>query len=347
MISYIERLIFTRELAVLLKSGISLGEALESLQEKAGRKETRHVIGTLLSDVQNGQPLSSGLARFPKIFTSLAVNLVRIGEASGTLQKNMEFLAEQQERAYALRKKIQGIVLYPMIVLSMALLLSAFISVFILPKLIRLFDSFQVTLPWTTRVLLAISHFMQNYGLEFFISLFLGVGLLRIMVALAAVRPYWHMFLFRLPITGELSRNIATAHFCRDVGTMLQSGLPVLEALQIEVSVIENQAFSRRVAMLAQAVAEGRTLSDELHKKSHDIFPLIAIKMIASGEKTGRLDETLLYLERFFETEVDRKIKNMAVLFEPILLLVIGSLVVFLALAILTPIYSLTGSIRR
>ena len=146
MISYIERLIFTRELAVLLKSGISLGEALESLQEKAGRKETRHVIGTLLSDVQNGQPLSSGLARFPKIFTSLAVNLVRIGEASGTLQKNMEFLAEQQERAYALRKKIQGIVLYPMIVLSMALLLSAFISVFILPKLIRLFDSFQITL---------------------------------------------------------------------------------------------------------------------------------------------------------------------------------------------------------
>jgi len=347
MISHLEKLLFTQELSVLLKSGIPLGEALESLQSKTGRGGLRVVIASLLSDIQNGQLFSSALARFPKVFDDLSVNLVKIGEASGTLKENLDFLAKQQESAYALRKKIQAILLYPMIVLSMALLLSAMISIFILPKLIRLFESFHVALPWTTRALLAVAHFMQIHGIVFFLVLFSILLFLRIAVSFSWVRPYWHGLLLRLPLTGELTQNIAIAHFCRDVGTMLQSGLPVLEALQVEERVMENRAMARLVKGLALAVSEGRTLSDELTKKPYRIIPVIAAKMIAAGEKTGRLDETLLYLEKFFATEVDRKIKNMTVLFEPILLLVIGAVVVFLALAILTPIYSLTGSIKR
>ncbi len=346
MISHLEKLLFTRELSVLLKSGLPLGEALESLREKS-RGTLREVIGALLNDIENGQPFSVALTRFPKVFNDLSVNLVRIGESSGTLKENLDFLARQEERAYTQKKKIQAILLYPMIVLLLALILSAFISVFILPKLIRLFDSFHVTLPWTTQALLALAHFMQTSGGVFFTTLFLGLFLARMVIALPRVQPFWHALLLRLPITGEVSRYIATAHFCRDLGTMLQSGVPVLEALEVEERVMENRAMARLVKQLAQAVAEGRTLSEELAKQSYRVIPAIALKMIASGEQTGRLAETLLYLEEFFESEVDRRIKNMTVVLEPLLLLIIGAVVVFLALAILTPIYSLTGSLKR
>lgn len=347
MVSHLEKLLFTRELAVLLKSGVPLGEALESLKDKTGRGSLRKVIEGLLADIENGQSFSQALARFPKVFDALSVNLVKIGETSGTLKENLDFLAHQQESSYTLRKKIQAILLYPTVVFGMALLLSALISVFILPKLIRLFESFHVTLPWTTQVLLAVAHFMQSYGILFFSVLFLFILVFRFTVALSFVRPYWHALLLRLPVSGELSRYIAIAHFCRDVGTMLKSSLPVLEALTVEEQVMENRAMARLVKGLAVAVSQGRTLSDELTKTSYAVIPAIAVKMIASGEKTGKLDETLLYLESFFEAEVDRKIKNMTVLFEPILLLVIGGIVTFLALAILTPIYSLTGSVKR
>lgn len=347
MISHLEKVLFTRELAVLLKSGVPLGEALESLRDKSTRGALRQIIAALLSDIENGQPFSQALTRFPRVFNELSVNLVRIGEASGTLKENLDFLARQEERSYALKKKIESILLYPMIVFTLALLLSAFISVFILPKLIRLFDSFHITLPWTTKVLLALAHFMQAYGVLFFVALFAIVLGARFLVTVPLVRPYWHAVLLRLPLIGLLSRSLATAHFCRDVGTMLKSGLPVLEALEVEARVMENRAMARLVADLAQAVAEGRTLSQELTKQSYRVFPAIALKMIASGEKTGRLDETLLYLEEFFEAEVDRKIKNATVLVEPVLLIIIGGVVIFLALAILTPIYSLTGSIKR
>ena len=347
MISHLDKLLFTREISVLLKSGVPLGEALQSLEEKTSKGELKRTIKALLSDIENGQSFSHALARFPKVFDALSVNLVKIGEASGTLKENLDFLARQLEASYTLRKKIQAILLYPVLVLGIALSLGAMISIFILPKLIRLFDSFQVTLPWSTRALLTIASFMQLHGILFFISLFVIFLLLRIGVMLPLVRPYWHSVLLRLPILGTFFQNIAIAHFCRDIGTMLKSGLPVLEALIIEEQVMENRAMARLVKKLTLAVAQGRTLADELSKKSYTIIPAIAIKMIASGEKTGKLDETLIYLESFFETEVDRRIKNMTVLFEPILLLIIGAVVIFLALAILTPIYSLTGSVRR
>lgn len=347
MISHLEKLLFTRELSVLLKSGISLGEALESLKEKSSSRALAKVTESLLSDVENGQTFSQALARFPKVFDALSVNLVKIGETSGTLRENLDFLVRQQESSYALRKRIQAILLYPSLVLGMALLLGAAISIFILPKLIRLFDSFHVVLPWTTRLLLDLAHFMQVYGIAFFSILFVVLLLLKGLVAVSAVRPYWHALLLRVPVLGELLRDIAVAHFCRDVGTMLRSGLPLLEALSVEEKVTENRALARLMKQLVGSVAEGQMLSQGLAKAPEAVIPALATKMIASGEKTGRLSETLFYLESFFETELDRKIKNMTALFEPALLLIVGGVVVFLALAILTPIYSLTGSIRR
>ena len=346
MVSHIEKLLFTRELSVLLKSGVPLGESLSSLESK-NSGTLRGVIVSLLADIENGQPLSRAFERFPKIFDQLYLNLVRIGESSGTLNENLAFLSRQMDSAYVLRKKIQGILLYPAIVLTMALALGASISVFILPRLIRLFDSFDVALPLSTRILLWIAALMQAHGIVIFGGLFLIIVSGRAGIALSTVRPYWHRFLLSLPVFGEFFQDVAIAHLCRDMGVMLESGLPILEALTVEERVMQNRALARLVGGLATAVSQGRSLSDELSREQYTLISPLVIKMIAAGEKTGRLSETLLYLETFFEAEVDRKIKNMTVLFEPVLLVIIGLIVMFLALAILTPIYSLTGSIHQ
>ena len=347
MVSNIDKLLFTRELSVLLRSGVPLGETLESLRQKTKRVDFREIVSILLADVENGQSFSRALSRFPKVFDPLYINLVKLGEASGTLRENLDFLTRQLEGSYALRKKIQGIMLYPMIVLSMALLLGSLISVFILPRLIRLFDSFDVVLPLSTRILLAIASFMQTFGVIFFLSAFIVLMVFSLVVTRAVVRPHWHRFLLSLPIVGGLLRDVAIAHFCRDMGIMLGSGLPILEALAIEEKVMTNRAIARLVGKLSQSVAQGKTLADELAREEYSLISPLAIKMIATGERTGKLGETLLYLEHFFEAEADRKIKNLTVLFEPALLLIVGAIVVFLALAILTPIYSLTGSVHR
>ncbi len=346
-ISHLDKLLFTRELSVLLKSGVSLGETLESLLQKTKHGALRNILETLLANVENGQSFAHALEHFPKVFDPLYVNLVKLGETSGTLRENLDFLTRQLEASYTLRKKIQGIVLYPMIVFAMALILGALISVFILPRLIKLFDSFNVVLPLSTRALLWIAYFMQAYGVIFFLSIFGLLVLWRFIISLSIIKPYWHRFLLSIPVAGGLLEDIAVAHFCRDMGIMLQSGLPIFEALAVEEKVMSNRAVARLVVTLSQAVARGKTLADELSGKRYAIISPLAIKMIAAGERTGKLGETFIYLENFFEAEADRKIKNLTVLFEPILLLAIGAIVVFLALAILTPIYSLTGSVRR
>lgn len=346
-IGALEKMLFTRELAVLLKSGVTLGEALQSLGEKSGSKNMRVIAEDILHDVENGQTFSHALTRFPKVFDNLYVNLVQVGETSGTLQENLSFLSQQLQESYTLRKKIQSIVLYPLIVLGLALSVGAAVSIFILPRLIRLFESFDVALPLSTRILLGIAGFMEAHGVIFFTLLIAGIILFRVAITFSFFQFYWHRFLLSVPIGGSFFRDIAIAYFCRDMGVMLRSGVPLLEALFIEERVMPNRAFAAYIKSLALAVSQGRSLAEELSRKQYEHISPLAVKMIAAGEKTGRLSETFVYLENFFSSEIDRKIKNMTVLFEPILLFFIGGIVIFLALAILTPIYSLTGSVRR
>jgi type II secretory pathway component PulF len=347
MVSHIEKLLFTRELSVMLRSGVPIGEALTSFCAQAKRGPMKQLALSLLADIENGQLFSAALARFPKAFDALYINLVRIGETSGTLPENLAFLSREMDSSYAFRRKIQGIILYPALVLSMALVLGAAISIFILPRLIRLFDSFDIVLPLSTRILLSIASVMERYGIVIFAALFAVIILWRVLIALPAIKPLWHRVILSLPVFGSFSCDVALAHFCRDMGVMLKSGLPLFEALTTESAAMENRAVARLAQSLAVAVSQGRSLSVELVRPEYTIIPPLAIRMIAAGEKTGRLAETFTYLEEFYESETDRRIKGMTVLFEPLLLVAIGLVVAFLAAAIMTPIYSLTGSIHR
>ncbi len=347
MIQNVERLLFTRELAVLLKSGVSLREALSSLYEQSQFSAMRKIITAIIGDVENGQMLAHALKRHPKVFSHLYINLIVIGEQSGTLSKNLEFLALQLEKSYQLRKKIESILLYPTIVFLTAVTLASLISVFILPKLVKLFDSFETGLPLSTQALLWFAALMKAHGIAIFIS---GIAILigiRIATLLPIIRPHWHRLLLRLPLLGGFLRSVYLAQFFRDMGVMLSSGLPLSQALFVEERSMMNLAFSDMARNIHRAVLEGKSVSEELSAQYSFLVPSVVVKMIAAGEQSGKLSDTFLYLSNFLDDEVDRSAKNFTVVLEPVLLIVIASVVVFIALAILSPIYSLTGAVRR
>lgn len=346
-VGFLDKLLFTKHLSVMIQSGITTAEALQSLEEQVRPGAWKSVLKQVRSDVENGATLSYAFGKYPKVFDTLYVNLIAIGEESGTLQENLNFLAKQLAKEYALRKKVQGILLYPMIVLTIAFTMSGFISVFILPKLADLFRSFDVTLPLATRILLFIAAVMKAHGIAIFTGIAVAFVLFRLAIKVSFIKPLWHRFLLRLPLLGPFLKNVALAALCRDLGIMLKSGLPITRALQVSQTSMENVVFSRYVAAIQASVARGETISGTLSAGEFPHMPSLVAKMIAVGEKTGKLEDSFLYLGDFFEEEVDDSAKNFSTVLEPVLLLLIGLVVAFVALAIISPIYSLTGSVRR
>lgn len=346
-VRFTEKLFFTKHLAVMIKSGIILSEALESLVKNTRSEPFRVVLSGVLRGVRNGQSLTESLKKYPHVFDHFYTSLIEVSEESGTLDKNLDFLAGQLAKDYTMRKKIQAALMYPSIVVIAMIVVGGGVSIFVLPKLVDLFSQLNVELPMTTKIVLFFAKIMKSYGV-IIIALFIGLLIyLRYVISLPRVKPYWDSMLLSLPVIGVLLQNAQLALFTRNLGVMLKSGIPINRALQIQKNVSGNYVFKRYVSQMQKAVDKGKSLEEELDNGSFSKFSPIAIRMIGVGEKTGKLDEMLLYLGDFFEEEVDASMSNLSVIIEPILLLIIGVVLGFVAITIITPIYQLTGSIRR
>lgn len=346
-VSFVDKLLFTKHLSVMLKSGVPLADALDTLSKQTRSSALKKVIDKLLSDVRNGQSLGIALKKHPKTFDLFYISLIDIGEESGTLEGNLDYLVSHLSKTYALRKKIQGALMYPMIVLIALVIVGGGISLFVLPKLVDLFSSFKADLPVTTRILLFIANSMKNYGF-FIIGGLIAFGvLIRFLIQLPLIQPIWHKSLLRLPIAGPFIQNAQLASLTRNLGVMLKSGLPIKSALEIQYKITSNLVFKHYIAEILAAIEKGKNIADELNTGRFPYMSPIVIRMIGVGEKTGKLDEILLYLGDFFEDEVDDAAKNLSTVLEPIILLVVGLIVGFVALAIISPIYQITGSIRQ
>ncbi|TXH00333.1 MAG: type II secretion system F family protein [Candidatus Moraniibacteriota bacterium] len=343
----VEKMLFTRELAVYLKSAVPLHEALVLLARHEKLSSFHTVIQEIALSVENGQSLSHTLSRFPDIFDRLYLSLVEVGEASGTLPESLEQVSFFLERSYTLRKKVQSIFLYPTMIISVALLMSAFITIYILPQLIRLFQSFQTELPWPTKVLLWLSTTLQMHGWKILLGGIVIVIGTRLLFTLPFFRTQWQLLLPRLPFVGGFLRQYYAASFFHDIGVLLRSGVTITQAMAIEKESHRNAAFRKVAANLEQSLEAGKSLWEIFERQYAPLFPSLVSKMVAAGERSGKLKESFFYLSNFFDEEVERSIKNFTVLLEPILLIIIGGVVAFVATAILSPIYALTGSLRR
>lgn len=344
--SFIDKLLFTKHLGVMIKAGIPLVEAMEILQSQTVNPAFRRMLGNILADVRNGQNLTKSLSKHSNVFDGLFQSLIEVGEESGSLEKSFEYLTIQLQKSYEFHRRVQSAMLYPMLIIVVALVMGAGVSMFVLPQMVNLFGSMNIELPVSTKILLGVANFMRDYGLIAVPSFIVAVILFSYLVRSRPIRPLWDRFILRLPVFGLFIRESETATICRNLGLMLKAGLPINKALTVIEQSTNNTVFQLYLKNISLAVNRGRGIGQELSSPQYVFFPLIVSRMIAVGEKTGRLSEMLTYLADFFEEEVDAMAKNFPVILEPILLTAIAAAVAFIALSIISPIYQFTSSIR-
>lgn len=346
-VTSLEKLLFTKHLAIMLGSGITLEEALQDLANQKKQTTLTTTVHAILADIENGTSLAGALKKYPKIFDALYISLIQLGETAGTLQEDLQFLAKQIEKDRALTSKIQSASLYPLIILSLAVIIGSGVTFFVLPQLVNIFQSLDVTLPLSTRILLFIGDTARNKGIYILLGV---VGLAIITKALFRIsifRETWDRLSLNLPILGSFLRNAELSALFRNTGLTLHRGLPLLETLKIQETITNNSVFKYYLIRLRSAVERGEPLSQELEKGRLRHFPSIVAKMVRVGEKTGTLDETLLYLGNYFDDELNTLAKDFPVKLEPIMLIGIGLVVAFVALAIISPIYGITAGIKH
>ena len=345
-VNFLDLTNFTKHMSIMLKAGINLSEILDTLIAQTKSQKLKETLKHILTDTNNGATISSAMEKFPSVFDQFYVNIIKIGEESGKLDENLEYLSGKLLKELSLRKKIKEAMFYPTMVVTATIVLGLGLSIFVLPKMGDLFRSFDMALPLPTRILLWFSDFMKKYNIYVVIGLVVFVILFRIFIRLKMIRPYWSQFLLKIPILGQFFINVETASFCRNLGVMLSSSLPISRALDIAEKTTENDVFKKYIVAIQKSVSEGKLLGEQLLGGSFPILPTMASRMISVGERSGKLNEMLVYIGDYYESETDSLAKNFSTIIEPVLLLFIGLIVGVLALAIIGPIYQLTGSIK-
>jgi type IV pilus assembly protein PilC len=339
---------FARNLEVMTRSGMQVLDSLEIIKRQTTSKPFIAIIDQLITDIKNGHYLSSGLERYQNIFGDFFINLVRVGESSGTLCENLKYLADELKKKDELSKKIKGAMAYPIILMVATLGIVAILAFFVFPKILPVLTTLNVELPPVTLGFIAVSKFLLNYGVYGFAGLTILVISFFVLLRVPAFKFAWHKTILKIPFIKNMSQNINMVNLARTLGLLLKSGVKIIEALQISADTLENMVYRKEVLNAAEGVRKGDSMSKYLTAESK-LFPPIFSEMIVVGENTGKLDESLLFLANFYESEIDESTKNMSNTIEPIMLLLMGAVVCVVAMAIITPIYKMTenlGSIR-
>jgi type II secretory pathway component PulF len=344
-VSLSQKVIFAKNMAVMIKSGLSINESLGIIADSMSGK-FKKIINNIKKSVEAGRSLSENLRQYPNVFSQIFVNVVYAGEMSGSLDENLEHVAEQLRKEKELAGKIKGAMFYPTIVLIAVFVMGIGISFFVLPKITPLFEGLNIELPITTRGLIWFSKLVQSRGLELFIYLILSVMAFFWLIKQKFSRPVIDWLALHLPVAAPIVSNTNIARFCRTLGTLLKSGLPIDEAIMITRDSASNYYYYCAIDEVSKRLSSGSSLFSLLMKQEK-YFPKLVTQMIKVGEESGRLEETLFYLAGYFEEEVDNNTKTLSTTIEPILLIFVGLIVGFLALSIITPIYSITGNIEK
>lgn len=346
-ISFIDKLLMTKHLAIMLKSGLTLLDAVRTLGDQTRSRSMRSVMGSLERRIERGDKFSDALEEYPSIFSKFYVNIVRAGEVSGSLEGNLEHMAAQFAKDNELRKKVKQALMYPTVVIIAAALIGFFFATFVLPQVAGIFSGLgDIRLPWTTRALLAISAFMRAHSLLSFVMMIGAIGFTIWFLRRKFMAPLTHYVMLRMPIIGRIVRLVNLARFSLILSTLLRSGVDILRALEITSQVLDNMYYRKALAGVYLEVQQGVALWESL-AAHEDLFPTIVSRMIGVGERAGRLEEVLGYLNEFYDLEVESTMKNLSAILEPVLLILIGLVALAMSFAILMPIYNYIGAIRN
>ncbi len=331
--------VFTLELATLLRAGLSVDKALNIMGEIESPGPQRELVLELQRDVRGGMAFSEALAQRENLFSRFYVNIVRAGELSGSMDQSLSRLSRFLEDARELRKEVGNALLYPVILVFVALLSIAVILGVVVPQISAVFEDSGQALPWFTNVVIGVGGFIQNYG--WIIALLLAGGFIiaRQQAKDPEVRRRWDGFLLKLPLIRTLIAEIEAARFMRTLGTLIENGVNLLEALTISREVVSNAAIAGRLKALSSRVREGQGLSRPLMEAN--VFPSLASHLVRVGEETGSVDVMLLHLAAIYEREVQNTVKRMVTLLGPILILGLAVFIAFIMFALVVPILSI------
>ena len=343
--SLTEKALLAKHLSVMQQAGLTVVESLSIIRESAKGK-MKKIISGIIKSVESGNSLSESLGRYPKVFSGIFVSSVYAGETSGTLSENLKNLAEQLQKEKELTSKVKGAMLYPAVVLAAAFVLGIAMTFLVLPKITPLFEGLKTDLPITTQWLISFSHFINDHGGALLIGIVVSIIVLIWLVKQKFSHPVTHWITLKVPIISKIVYNTNLARFSRSLGMLLKSGLNIEEALDVTQKTLNNYYYKKALQEVGDRVSKGTKIADNL-KEFEKLFPKMTTRMIMVGEESGNLEDTLMYLANFYEVEVDNSTKTLSTAIEPVLLIFIGLVVGFLALSIITPIYNITGNIKR
>ncbi len=330
----------TRQLATLLAAGIPLEEVLEAVGEQSEKPKVKNILFSVRSKVLEGNSLASGLSQFPEAFPALYCSTVAAGEQTGQLDTVLLRLADYTERQQHLQQKIRQALIYPSVMTAVSIAIVIFLMIFVVPKMVEVFTSSKQTLPLSTTILLFISNGMKVVGpIIITVIIALLIWLHRFLRKNAHARERFHALLLRIPLIGNTIKTVNTARFSRTFGILLAAGVPVLEAMQISSELVLSLPIRSALQNAILRVREGVHINQAL--KQTRFFPAMSLHLIASGEASGQLEAMLERAANNQEQEVERLIDTLLTLFEPLLILVMGSIVLFIVMAVLLPIFSL------
>jgi type II secretory pathway component PulF len=339
-----ELVVFFRQLAILVEARVPIIVSLTAIREQTLNKYFVKIIGEMVNDIEDGMAFSGSMEKHRDIFSNLSINIIKAGEASGSLKKSIDYVAENIERNYTLSGRIKSALIYPGIVLIVFFIIGFIMVSFIIPKLTTVIKELGADIPWYTAVVIAVGDFMSKYWWAAAIIILGFVGGIFYYVKTPEGKKEWDQIKIRLPIVGPIFRFVYITRFAENLSVLLVGGIPIERALIIISDVVNNVVYREIFLKTAEEVKKGGNMSTVLRK--NPLIPPMVTHMVKIGEDSGQIDSVLGHIAKFYDQEVEMMTKNLSTLLEPVLMVVIGIDVGFMAISILMPIYNVASQIK-
>lgn len=344
-VSHKELMLFFRQLAILIEAKVPIINALKAIGGQSENVFFKKILGEVITNIQDGMPFSDALQKNKDVFSDLMINVIRSGEASGNLRKSVEYVADNIEKNYTLSSKVKSALMYPMVIMIVFFIIGFVVITFVVPKLVVVIkDSGVENVPWYTKAVISASDFMSSFWWVILIVIAGIAGGVYFYVRSENGKKRWDFLKLRLPILGSIFKNLYIARFADNFAVLLSGGIPIIQALTLVSSVINNSVYQALFLKMAEEVRIGGSMSGVMEKSEY--MPPIVSQMVRIGEESGKIDLVLEHVAKYYEQETDIATKNLSTLIEPLIMVVIGIGVGILVFSILMPIYNIAGQIN-
>lgn len=343
-VSLTEKMLFTRHLEVMVRSGISLMSSLQILAEQSKSKYFKKVILGIKSGVEQGSGLADAMGKYKNVFGELYTNMIQVGEVSGNLEQVLELLRNQMQKEHDLLSKVKGALVYPCVILVIMIGVGLIMLFYVMPKLFTIFEEMNVELPLLTRVMITFTKVVVAKWWAFLAGSLAAVIGFWFSLRVPSLKNFWHLLFSHLPLVGPLVKKTNIARVTRTLNSLLKSGVSIVNALKTTSETITNAPYVKSLEYAGEAVEKGIALSKALENHQH-LYPLLVVQMIRVGEETGNLAELLGEIADFYESEVNEASKNLSTIIEPFLMVLMGTAIGFFAVAMIQPMYSIMNAL--